>query len=66
MDNKKKRPKFKKQRVSARWVVCISCSHEYVVEEYVGRPECPICESKEYEEVDHYPLVGTRDDFYGY
>lgn len=66
MDNKKKRPTFKKQRVVSKWVACISCGHEYVLEPYAGRPECPICESKLYEEVDHYPLLGIRDDFYDY
>lgn len=59
------RPKFKKKRVTARWVVCISCDYEYVIEPYAGRPECPACESKEYEDVDHYPLLGVRDDMDG-
>lgn len=61
MDNK--RPKFKKKRVTVKWVACLDCAHEYVIEPYAGRPECPICGSKLYEEVDYYPLLGQKDDY---
>ncbi len=64
-----KRPRFKKSRdtgYSPKWVGCIACGHEYVIEPYVGAPECPVCDSREYEQVDCYPLLSIRDDYDDY
>lgn len=64
MTTPNKRKRFKKQPKADKWVACISCGYEYYIESYEGRPECPVCESKEYEEADSYPLLKIRDDYY--
>jgi uncharacterized CHY-type Zn-finger protein len=62
--NTNKRKRFKKKAAPEEWVACISCGHEYYIEKYEGRPECPVCESREYEPATSYPLLTIRDDYY--
>jgi uncharacterized CHY-type Zn-finger protein len=63
MELNKQRPRFKKKKTTSRWVACISCGHEYVLEPYAGRPECPVCESRLYEDANVYPLLTIEDDY---
>lgn len=41
-----------------KWVTCLSCYFEYYIEDYQLSPNCPICESYEYEESEtHMSIV---------
>lgn len=66
MNEPVKRKRFKKKPRPSEWIACISCGHERYREPYDGSGECPICESKEYEPADSYPLLTIRDDYNDY